>query len=137
MKILKKIAAGAAMALVAGTFVTGVAAAANNEYVGYSEFGKYTFNRGEHIYTNAVQKADFYDYAVVYFETGSIGPSYPVYYSVATQDTSRNVTPSDYTGEFGRHTLDYYDGMGNYSEYYRLYLGAGYYGISIGGKWAP
>lgn len=137
-KFLKNIAVAAAATLVVGTFSVGAAAAATGEYdyVGYVEFNDYSLaDKGGFRYTDPAQKSDYYDYAVVYIDKG-VSSYAPVYFATYTRD-GQLATSSDHASDTGRYTLDYKSGMGNYGDYYKLRLSAGYSGLTVSGKWAP
>lgn len=136
-KFLKNIAAAVAATAVVSTFVVGVASAEAQDYVGYSKFGPFSLaDKGGRAVTNSVQKDDYYDYAVVYFEGNYPSPYAPVYFRTITED-GQLATVDDTAMEPGRYTLDYKSGMGNYGDYYKLSMNAGYSGTTVSGKWAP
>lgn len=136
-KILKKVAVVTAATAVVGTISAGMANAQVQDYVGYSEFGPFSLaDKGGGATTNYEQKKDYYDYAVVYFEGNN--PSYyaPVYFRVLDKD-GQTATIEDSAMVPDRYQLDYNSEMGNYGDYYKLSMNAGYSGSTVKGKWAP
>lgn len=136
-KFLKNIAAAVAATAVVSTFVVGVASADTRDYVGYTKFGPFSLaDKGGRAVTNSVQKDDYYDYSVVYFEENAPSSYSPVYFRTLTED-GQLATVEDTATASGRYTLDYKSGMGIYGDYYKLSLNAGYSGTTVSGKWAP
>lgn len=136
-KFLKKISVAVAATAIVSTFAAGVANADARDYVGYTKFGPFSLaDKGGREVTDAVQKDDYYDYSVVYFEGNSPSSYSPVYFRTLTEG-GQLATVEDTATAPGRYTLDYNSGMGNYGDYYKLSLNAGYSGVTVKGKWAP
>lgn len=136
-KFLKKIAAAAAAVAVVSTFAVGVANAAVQDYVGYMRFDSITLkDKGGNRTLDPVQKHDYYDYAVVYFEEGTVSSGVPVHMRVYTE-SGQQVTGEYKAEALERYPLYYTSGEGATGDYYKLSMNAGYYGVTVSGKWAP
>ena len=133
-KVKYKIAAAVIGAASASVFAIGVASATKESTNGFALFDLSLPDKGIIKYTDYIQKDDYYDYAVVYFDEGY--PTCTAHFRV--QDESGRIVSEDGTASSsGRYAVTYNSGYGIYGDYYRLSMNGEYYGGRAVGRWAP
>lgn len=138
MTKVKKLVAAVVAAISLGAIGVGAFAAtedarATNAYLKFDEIK--LSERGGHYETDALQKTNTLSRATVYFTGGSISSLSPVNYRVIDEDGNSVSEVQDPVTNFGKYEPKYKAGKGVQYDFYKLYLNAGYNGVTVSGQW--